>query len=68
MNSRLASLQTYPFQKLAELLRHTSPAAGKSAIHLTMGEPRHPAPDFVLKALTRHLDGLSHYPLTRGMA
>ncbi len=68
MNSRLASLQTYPFQKLAELLRHTSPAAGKSAIRLTMGEPQHPAPDFVLKALTRHLDGLSHYPLTRGMA
>ncbi|MEK7840192.1 MAG: succinyldiaminopimelate transaminase [Pseudomonadota bacterium] len=67
MNSRLASLQTYPFQKLAELLRNTPAAPGKSAIRLSMGEPQHPAPAFVLKALTQHLDGLSHYPLTRGM-
>jgi N-succinyldiaminopimelate aminotransferase len=67
MNSRLASLQTYPFQKLAELLRNTTAASGKSAIRLTMGEPQHAAPDFVLKALTQNLDGLSHYPLTRGM-
>jgi len=67
MNSRLASLQTYPFQKLAELLRNATAAAGKSAIRLSMGEPRHPAPAFVLKALADHLDGLSHYPLTRGM-
>ena len=66
MNSRLAGLQPYPFQKLAELTRGLIPSSGKSAIRLSMGEPQHAAPPFVLEALTANLNGLSHYPVTKG--
>ena len=66
MNSRLAGLQPYPFQRLAELTRGVTPPAGKSAIRLSMGEPQHAAPPFVLEALTGSLKGLSHYPVTQG--
>ena len=65
MNSRLAGLQPYPFQKLAELTRGLTPPLGKSAIRLSMGEPQHAAPPFVLEALTANLNGLSHYPVTK---
>ncbi len=65
MNSRLAGLQPYPFQKLAELTRGLTPPSGKSAIRLSMGEPQHAAPPFVLEALSANLSGLSHYPVTK---
>jgi len=65
MNSRLASLQPYPFQKLAGLIRGLTPPPGKSAIRLSMGEPQHAAPAFVLEALATNLKGLSHYPVTK---
>ena len=68
MNSRLAGLQPYPFQKLAELTRGLVPPRGKSAIRLSMGEPQHAAPPFVLEALTANLGGLSHYPVTKASA
>jgi len=66
MNSRLAALQPYPFQKLAGLIRGLTPPSGKPAIRLSMGEPQHAAPAFVREALTASLDGLSNYPVTRG--
>jgi N-succinyldiaminopimelate aminotransferase len=65
MNSRLAGLQPYPFQKLAELIRGLTPPSDKSAIRLSMGEPQHAAPAFVLEALTANLKGLSNYPVTK---
>lgn len=68
MNSRLASLQPYPFQRLAQLLHGISPPADKKPIRLSMGEPQHAAPAFVLKALTANLNGLSNYPVTKGSA
>lgn len=66
MNSRLGALQPYPFQKLAELTRDLTPPKEKSPIRLSMGEPQHAAPQFVLEALTGNLKGLSHYPVTKG--
>jgi N-succinyldiaminopimelate aminotransferase len=66
MNSRLEGLQPYPFQKLAEITRGLTPPSGKSAIRLSMGEPQHAAPPFVLEALTANLKGFSHYPVTKG--
>jgi len=65
MNSRLAALQPYPFQKLAGLIRGLTPPPGKPAIRLSMGEPQHAAPAFVLEALTANLKGLSNYPVTK---
>jgi N-succinyldiaminopimelate aminotransferase len=66
MNSRLASLQPYPFQRLAQLVHGLTPPAGKAPIRLSMGEPQHAAPDFVLEALKHNLAGLSNYPTTKG--
>jgi len=66
MNSRLAALQPYPFQKLAALTHGLTPPPGKSAIRMSMGEPQHAAPGFVLEALTANLYGLSNYPVTKG--
>ncbi|WP_372522197.1 succinyldiaminopimelate transaminase [Sulfuricaulis sp.] len=68
MNSRLASLQPYPFQRLAQLIHGLTPPAGKAPIRLSMGEPQHAAPDFVLEALKVNLAGLSNYPTTKGSA
>jgi len=66
MNSRLASLQPYPFQKLAQLTHGITPPMDKTAIRMSMGEPQHAAPAFVLEALTANLNGLSNYPVTKG--
>jgi len=68
MNSRLASLQPYPFQKLARLIEGVSPPADKSPIRLSVGEPQHAPPAFVLEALTASLAGLGNYPSTSGAA
>ncbi|UCE90577.1 MAG: succinyldiaminopimelate transaminase [Pseudomonadota bacterium] len=67
MNPDLDRLQPYPFEKLAALKQSVSPP-DRPHIALSIGEPRHPSPAFVAEALTRHLDGLANYPLTRGMA
>ena len=64
MNPDLQRLQPYPFERLAGLLGE--PAPGLEPIALSIGEPRHPAPDFVRRALTEALDGLARYPTTRG--
>ena len=66
MNSSLAALQPYPFQKLADLVYGIAPPADKSLIRLSMGEPQHAAPPFVLEALRANLAGLSSYPSTKG--
>lgn len=68
MNSRIEQLQPYPFHKLAQLLQDTAPAAGKTAIRLSVGEPQHAAPAMVLETLAAELSGLSNYPTTRGQA
>jgi N-succinyldiaminopimelate aminotransferase len=66
MNPKLASLQAYPFQRLAKLIEGITPAA-KSPIVLSIGEPKHPAPPFVLEALAANLNSVSVYPTTRGL-
>lgn len=65
MNARLTGLQSYPFQKLTALLQGVSPPKDKTPIRLSIGEPQHAAPPFVLEALAKNLAGLSIYPTTR---
>jgi N-succinyldiaminopimelate aminotransferase len=67
MNPYLQKLQPYPFEKLSALKAGVSPPADLPHIALSIGEPKHPAPEFVLEALCASLDGLSQYPLTRGI-
>ena len=67
MNPRLDTLQPYPFEKLRALLAESKPAAsGLRPINLSIGEPKHPAPDCVKEAIVSGLSGLSSYPPTKG--
>ena len=68
MNSELTKLQPYPFEKLRALFADQHPDKNKSAIALSIGEPKHASPDFVLQVLTDNLDKLSNYPATLGLA
>jgi N-succinyldiaminopimelate aminotransferase len=66
MNPNLDRLQPYPFQKLSALLQDLSARSDLRPINLSIGEPKHPTPDFIKRALTENLDGLSSYPPTSG--
>ncbi|KEA64734.1 N-succinyl-L,L-diaminopimelate aminotransferase alternative [Marinobacterium lacunae] len=67
MNPDLDRLQPYPFEKLALLKQGVTPPAGLEHISLGIGEPKHPAPPFVLDVLRENLDKVSVYPTTVGM-
>ena len=67
MNPDLNKLQPYPFEKLAELKAAVSPPSDKSHIALSIGEPKHLPPQFVLETLQGNLDKLANYPATKGM-
>lgn len=66
MNPRIDELHPYPFQKLAQLFEGTAPP-DQPHIALSIGEPRNPAPDFVLDTLREHAAELARYPATRGL-
>ncbi len=67
MNPRLATLQTYPFDKLRALLAGVTPNPALRPIDLSIGEPKHPTPALVKDALAGALDGLASYPRTAGI-
>jgi len=67
MNRDLDRLQPYPFEKLAVLKAGVQPPAGVEHISLGIGEPKHPAPPFVIEKLTESLGAVSNYPTTKGM-
>ncbi|MHA1165132.1 MAG: aminotransferase class I/II-fold pyridoxal phosphate-dependent enzyme, partial [Alphaproteobacteria bacterium] len=58
------SLPVSPFVMLAELLDGIEP--GAPAIELTIGEPRHPMPEMVMKGLEEAKDLFGKYPPIRG--
>ncbi len=66
MNPHLAQLKPYPFERLRQLKEGTSPPADLPHIALSIGEPKHAPPTFVLDELMGHLHGLATYPTTRG--
>lgn len=66
MNPDLQRLQPYPFQRLNELLADSEPNPEFAPVNLSIGEPKHQPPAFVIEALNRHSSGLRSYPLTRG--
>lgn len=67
MNPHLHKLQSYPFEKLAQLKQGLQPPADKVHIALSIGEPQHPTPHFISEALIAHLHGLSNYPASKGL-
>jgi N-succinyldiaminopimelate aminotransferase len=66
MNPRLQSLQPYPFEKLRKLFEGFKPNPALAHISLGIGEPRHPTPDFIKRALSQNLAKLASYPPTAG--
>ena len=66
MNPRLDRLQPYPFERLRALTQDVVPNPALRAIGLGIGEPKHPTPEFIKRALADALDGLARYPATAG--
>jgi N-succinyldiaminopimelate aminotransferase len=67
MNPGFERLSAYPFERLAVLKQGLAPPAGLSHIALSIGEPKHAPPGFVVDTLRAHLDELGSYPATRGL-
>ena len=67
MNPGFERLAAYPFERLADLKARLQPPASLAHIPLSIGEPRHAPPQFVLDTLAAHLSELGSYPATRGM-
>jgi N-succinyldiaminopimelate aminotransferase len=66
MNPLLRKLHPYPFERLRELTRGLTPNPALAPINLGIGEPRHPAPALVERAIMGAMAGLSVYPPTLG--
>jgi N-succinyldiaminopimelate aminotransferase len=66
MNPAFDQLQSYPFQKLAALTGAVTPPSELKRISLHIGEPKHPTPEFIKRALMENLGGLANYPTTLG--
>jgi len=67
MNPDLKKLQPYPFEKLNALKAGQQPIV-EGHIALSIGEPKHNAPKFVLDTITNNLAQINRYPLTKGSA
>ncbi len=66
MNPDLDKLQPYPFEKLTKLKADAKFSARCEHIALSIGEPKHPTPDFIIDTLSAHLSTLTNYPTTKG--
>ncbi len=66
MNPLLHKLQPYPFERLRHLFAGVTPPRDLRPISLGIGEPKHPTPAFIEKALMESLSGLAVYPATAG--
>ncbi len=66
MNERLRRLHAYPFERLARLKSGSQPPANLPHIAMSIGEPKHPPPSFVVDLLRANLDQLGSYPATIG--
>jgi N-succinyldiaminopimelate aminotransferase len=66
VNPRLQSLQPYPFEKLRSLFEGVKANPGLAHISLGIGEPRHPTPELIKRALSENLAKLAAYPPTAG--
>ena len=66
MNPHLDKLHPYPFEKLRHLFAGVTPNSAFAPISLGIGEPKHPTPPFIQKALTHNVQGLATYPSTHG--
>lgn len=66
MNPDLKNLQPYPFERLAKLKAGLVPPV-EGHIALSIGEPKHDAPEIALDAIRNNLNLTNRYPLTKGI-
>jgi N-succinyldiaminopimelate aminotransferase len=67
MNPGFTRLAAYPFERLALLKQGLVPPAHLPHIPLSIGEPKHAPPAFVIDTLRSALHELGSYPATRGL-
>jgi len=67
VNPHLGQLQPYPFEKLRALFAGVTPNPQYKEIKLSIGEPQHATPRFIMEALAGGLKGLANYPTTQGI-
>lgn len=60
------NFETYPFEKLNQLLHDVKPSSDYNALSLTIGEPQFETPQFILDALNEASRLLNKYPKTAG--
>jgi len=66
MHPHLDQLHPYPFERLNRLMAGIEPPQGLKPIPLTIGEPKHAAPEIALRTWNEVQSGLSLYPNTQG--
>ena len=60
------NFETYPFEKLNQLLKDVTPSSDYTPLSLTIGEPQFETPGFILAALNNASGLLNKYPKTAG--
>jgi len=67
MNPLLRLLKPYPFERLRALQADVTPNPARSRIDVSIGEPKHATPPFILEALAQGAQTtLANYPTTLG--
>lgn len=66
MTHKLDQLSDYPFPRLAALLEGIQPGGPGTPINLSLGEPKHPFPEFVVDILNQQRAGYGKYPPMNG--
>lgn len=61
---RFSNLPEYAFPRLRALLDGHRP--GGDVVHMSIGEPRHPFPDWITDIITRAAEGFGRYPPNAG--
>ena len=62
------NFETYPLEKLNQLLENVVPNSDSTVLSLTIGEPQFTTLQFILDALDQHASLLNKYPKTAGEA
>jgi len=62
---RFSNLPAYAFPRLRSLLDAHAP--GGEALHMTIGEPKHEFPRWIVDIIAEHADGFGNYPVNEGM-
>ncbi|MDT8328266.1 MAG: aminotransferase class I/II-fold pyridoxal phosphate-dependent enzyme, partial [Roseovarius sp.] len=62
---RFSNLPAYAFPRLRSLLDAHAP--GGEALHMTIGEPKHDFPRWIVDIIAEHADGFGNYPVNEGM-